>query len=51
MRKLFLLLALIVAGAQSAWAGSEHWGNTRAEVKELTVGNVVYELCYTYDVT
>lgn len=51
MRKLFLLLALIVAGAQGVWAGSEHWGNTRAEVKELTVGNVVYELCYTYDVT
>jgi hypothetical protein len=51
MRKLFLLLALITAGAQGVWAGSEHWGNTRAEVKELTVGNVVYELCYTYDVT
>lgn len=51
MRKLFLLLCLITAGAQGVWAGSEHWGNTRAEVKELTVGNVVYELCYTYDVT
>lgn len=51
MRKLFLLLALITAGAQGVWASSEHWGNTRAEVKELTVGNVVYELCYTYDVT
>lgn len=51
IRKLFLLLCLITAGAQGVWAGSEHWGNTRAEVKELTVGNVVYELCYTYDVT
>ena len=51
MRKLFLLLCLITAGAQGVWASSEHWGNTRAEVKELTVGNVVYELCYTYDVT
>ena len=51
MRNLFLLLCLITAGAQGVWAGSEHWGNTRAEVKELTVGNVVYELCYTYDVT
>ena len=51
IRKLFLLLCLITAGAQGVWADSEHWGNTRAEVKELTVGNVVYELCYTYDVT
>ena len=51
IKRLFLLLCLVTAGVQSAWAGSEHWGNTRAEVKELTVGNVVYELCYTYDVT
>jgi hypothetical protein len=50
LKKLLLLLCLIFsAGAMNA--SSEHWGNARAEVKELTVGNVVYELCHTYDVT
>ena len=51
LAKLIILLGFVSAGVQGAWAGSEHWGNTRAEVKELTVGNVVYELCHTYDVT
>ena len=51
LAKLIILLGFVSAGVQGAWAGSEHWGNARAEVKELTVGNVVYELCHTYDVT
>ena len=48
IRKLFLLLALIVAGAESAWATLDHWGNNHADVTNVSVGGVTYEVCHTY---
>ena len=48
IRKLFLLLALIVAGVQSAWATLDHWANNHADVTNVSVGGVTYEVCHTY---
>lgn len=45
MRKLFLLLALIVAGVQGAWA----WENLRAVViTPDPINGVTYELCHVW---
>lgn len=45
IRKLFLLLCLIVAGAQSSWA----WTNYHVDVQDnIPINGVVYQLCHVY---
>ncbi len=51
IRKFFLLLGLIVAGVQSAWAASNvdrKWMNKHADVVNVTAGGVTYEVCHVY---
>lgn len=48
LKKLLLLLGLLVAGVQSAWAQVENWVNKHADVETVTVGGVTYEVCHEY---
>ena len=47
LRRLFLLLCLVVAGAQSAWGETAIWGE-RVYTVNVPIGGVTYECCRFY---